>query len=244
MSVRTASAVATGKVAYVVPALFDAPSPVVSRHLSVGCSTGFMVEERGDWPGLVARSAATSTLAVELSALSQEELPALTRFLRADPSMPFHYLSVHAPSKGVDADEAERVRALMDLPSRVRTIVVHPDTMEDLEVWSALGRRLVVENMDARKKSGQTADQLADVFHALPLAGLCFDIAHAKHVDPSLQGGRTMLDRFAGRLRHVHLSSLDGNGHHVPLTAEDEELFTDLLERCRDVPWILEAPLR
>jgi hypothetical protein len=23
---------------------------------------------------------------------------------------------------------------------------------------------------------------------------------------------------------------------------EDEELFTGLLERCRDVPWILEAP--
>ncbi|MGI8845618.1 MAG: TIM barrel protein [Thermoleophilaceae bacterium] len=227
-----------------MPALLDAPSPVVSRHLSVGCSTGFMVDQRGDWVGLVARSGATPPPLAGLSALSQEELPGLIRFLRTDPSMPFHYLSVHAPSKGVGADEAERVRALMDLPSRVRAIVVHPDTMEDLKVWSGLGRRLVVENMDARKNSGQTADQLADVFRALPLAGLCLDIAHAKHVDPSLKGGRAMLDRFAGRLRHVHLSSLDDSGHHVPLTAEDAELFTDLLERCRDVPWILEAPLR
>jgi len=227
-----------------VPALFDAPSPLVARHLSVGCSTGYMIEQRGKWAELVARSAATSTLAVELSALSQAELPALVRFLRGDPSMPFHYVSVHAPSKDLDDDEEGRIRALMDLPPRVRAIVVHPDTIEDVEAWSALGRRLVIENMDARKASGQTADHLAELFDALPLAGLCFDIAHAKHVDSSLEGGRTILDHFVDRLRHVHLSSLDGDGHHVPLTDEDEALFAALLERCRDVPWILEAPLR
>lgn len=60
----------------------------------------------------------------------------------------------------------------------------------------------------------------------------------------SLEEGRALLDRFADRLRHVHLSSLDQDGHHVPLTGDDEELFTGLLERCRNVPWILEAPLR
>lgn len=203
-----------------------------------------MVEQRGDWAALVARSAASSTLAVELSALSQEELPGLTDFLRADPSMPFHYVSVHAPSKGLDANEGERVRALVELPARVRAIVAHPDTMQDLEMWSALGRRLVIENMDSRKASGQTATELAEVFDALPQAGLCFDIAHAKDVDPSLQGGHEILDCFADRLRHVHLSSLDVNSHHVPLTDGDTDLFTDLLQRCRDVPWILEAPLR
>jgi len=203
-----------------------------------------MVEQRGDWEELVASSAAVSTLAIELSALSQEELPDLTTFLLSDPSMPFHYVGVHAPSKGLNGDERGRVRALTELPPRVRSIVVHPDTMEDLDAWSALGRRLVIENMDARRPSGQTADQLAGLFDALPLAGLCFDIAHAKHADPSLEGGRAILDRFSDRLRQVHLSSLDEDGHHVRLTDEDEELFTPLLERCRDVPWILEAPLR
>ena len=227
-----------------VPALLDVSSPLLSRHLTVGVSTGFMVEQRGDWAALFERSAATSTLAVELSALSQDELPGLTRFLCADPPMPFHYVSVHAPSKGLDVGEDERVHALTALPSWLRAIVVHPDTMEDLDVWSGLGRRLVIENMDARKASGQRADQLAGLFEALPLAGLCFDIAHARHVDPSLEVGRELLDCFTDRLRHVHLSSLDSEAHHVPLTEMDEELFTDLLKRCRDVPWILEAPLR
>lgn len=76
-----------------------------------------MDEERGDWPALVERSAAISALAVELSALSQDELPGLTAFLRADPCIPFHYVSVHAPSKGLDAEEAERVHALTALPA-------------------------------------------------------------------------------------------------------------------------------
>jgi hypothetical protein len=65
-----------------------------------------MVDARGDWPALVETSAATSTLAVELSALGEEELPRLVDFLQGDPSMPFHYVSVHAPSKNL----AERAR--------------------------------------------------------------------------------------------------------------------------------------
>lgn len=202
-----------------------------------------MVEQRGDWPGLVARSAATSTLAIELSALSAPELPELLRFLEGEPSMPFHYVSVHAPSKDVEGGEQSRVEVLAALPARVRAIVVHPDTITDPGHWRALGRRLVIENMDARKASGQTADDLERLFDALPEAGLCFDIAHAKHVDDSLAVGREILDRFTSRLRHVHLSSLDGDGHHIPLTDDDELLFGELLDRCRDVPWILEAPL-
>ena len=87
-----------------------------------------------------------------------------------------------------------------------------------------------------------TADQLAGLFDELPEAGLCFDVAHAKSVDPSMEEGARILDAFGDRLRHVHLSSLDSTCHHVPLTAEDESLFAPLLSRCRDVPWILEAP--
>jgi hypothetical protein len=53
-----------------------------------------------------------------------------------------------------------------------------------------------------------------------------------------------LLDAFRSRLRHVHVSSLSSELHHIPLTEEDEVLFMPLLERCLDVPWILEAPPR
>jgi hypothetical protein len=45
-----------------------------------------------------------------------------------------------------------------------------------------------------------------------------------------------LLDAFGSRLRHVHVSSLSTDLHHVPLTAEDEALFMPVLERCLDLP--------
>jgi Xylose isomerase-like TIM barrel len=225
-----------------VPALLSTESPLLGRHAIVGCSTGYMESERGDWPRLVAQAAAVSSLAVELSAVSEPELPGLLDYLLSAPQLPFRYVSVHAPSKVRELPEAELVAILAGLPPWIDAIVVHPDTIQDPDSYRPLGRLLVLENMDSRKPAGRTVDELDGLFEALPQAGLCFDIAHAKAVDETLNGGDAILKRFADRLRHVHLSSLDAECHHVSLSSEDEELFTPLLESCRDVPWILEAP--
>jgi sugar phosphate isomerase/epimerase len=134
------------------------------------------------------------------------------------------------------------VAMLERLPPSIDAVVVHPDAIGDPSLYRPLGRTLVIENMDTRKGDGRTADELAPFFEELPDAGLCFDIAHAKSVDASMAEGAAILDAFGDRLRHVHLSSLDPQCHHVPLTDEDDSLFAPLLSRCRDVPWILEAP--
>lgn len=214
----------------------------MSPHLTVGCSTGFMSESRGDWPALVSRAVAQSSFAVELAALGEPELPGLVRYLEGRPAMPFLFVSVHAPSKHRRIPESDLVRMLSRLPCWIDAVVVHPDSIEAIDLYRQLGRKLAIENMDSRKPLGQTADDLAPFFDELPDAGLCFDVAHAKSVDPSMAEGERILDAFGDRLRHVHLSSLDDRCHHVPLEASDEALFAPLLSRCRDVPWILEAP--
>lgn len=218
--------------------------PRLAGHLRVGCSTGFFAEHRGDWPSLIDQATALSLRAIELTALSEDELPGLLAFLGDEPSLPCDYVSVHAPSKGRQMAEKELVALLASFPPWVETIVAHPDTFEVPERWNRLGRRLAVENMDRRKHGGRTAQELATVFEALPDASLCFDIAHAWAIDGSMREGEAILDRCGGRLRQLHVSSLDGAQHHVPLTHEHEELFSSLLDRCRDVPWILEAAPR
>ena len=140
--------------------------------------------------------------------------------------------------------EGALVVMLERLARHVETIVLHPDTMDDLALYRRLGAKLSVENMDTRKPVGQHADQLQLIFDELPQARLCFDVAHASAVDPSMGEGEGILERFGARLSHVHVSSLDGRCHHVSLTEEDEDRFDSLLRRCRDVPWILEAPPR
>ncbi len=98
--------------------------------------------------------------------------------------------------------------------------------------------------MDARKGSGRTVDELEPLFDELPETGFCFDVPHAWSIDPSMVIAGELLAAFGQRLRHLHVSSLCAESHHVPLSADDEERFRPLLLRCLDVPWILEAPPR
>jgi hypothetical protein len=218
--------------------------PLLAHH-PIGASTGFMVQERGDWPALVDAAADLSPFTAELAALSELELPGLLAYLLSagDEVPAFRYLSVHAPSKDLRLAEPKLVDCLQRLPAVVDAIVVHPDVIDDPGEYRRLGARLVLENMDTRKGGGRTADELAPLLAELPDAGLCLDVAHARDVDASMAGAHELLDRFADRLRHLHVSSLDETGHHVPLTAQDEAAFGPVLQRCRDVPWILEAPL-
>jgi hypothetical protein len=204
-------------------------------------STGVFRELRSSWPRLVTEACAMSTYAVELSALSESELPGLISYLGNKPRLPFSYVSVHAPVKGLAADEASRTQTLGRLPLFVRAIVAHPDALGDVRPYQHQPRPERPENMDDRKHTGRTAGELAALFDELPDAGLCLDVAHAHAIDPSMSVAHELLDAFRSRLRQVHVSSLR-DARHVPLTDEDEELFAPVLARCRDVPWILEAP--
>jgi hypothetical protein len=216
-----------------------AARPVAAHH-PTGISTGVFASARGDWPELLADACRISTFAVELSALSGDELPGLIAYLRAQPRMPFRYVSVHAPVKNREPNEAAVIRMLDGLPLWVRSVVAHPDALSDVDRYRALGTRLVLENMDDRKITGRVADEMERFFEELPDAGFCLDVAHVRSVDATMDAAHELLDRFRSRLRQVHLSSLD-DGRHVPLTEDDEALFAEVLDRCRDVPWILEA---
>jgi len=212
----------------------------LAKHHPIGASTGYLTDLRGNWVELLEAVERTSTFATELAALSEPELRDLRNFLVHAGPLPFRYLSVHAPVKHLQAHEEEMIGWLLALPSEVRAIVTHPDTMDEPISYRPLGSRLVVENMDSRKATGRTPEELAPIFAELPDAGFCFDIAHAWSIDPTMEMAGELLDRFGDRLRHVHLSSLQ-DGRHVPVLPEHDILFQPLLDRCRDVPWILEA---
>jgi len=216
---------------------------IVAAHHPLGASTGMFVAERGAWERLAQLACETSSFAMELAALDESELDGLLAFLAAGPELPHRYLSVHAPVKGLARPEAELAAALAALPGFVDAVVVHPDTLEDPAAFAGLGSRLVVENMDDRKRTGRTVEELEPVFAALPEAGFVLDVAHVASVDPSMALGDELLDAFGSRLRHLHVSSPAPDGGHAALTEADEERFCPLLARCIDVPWILEAPL-
>ncbi len=208
-----------------------------------GVSTGVFYKARASWPDMVEQASRYSTQTIELSALHVDELDGLVEFCRTARAIlkPFGTVSVHAPAKGIDGNDKHVCELLEQLPEFVDRIVLHPDVVSDWRPWTNLGPRLTVENMDRRKPFGCTVAELEDVFEYVPDAGMCLDLAHVVTMDPSLQLADEILDTFGDRLREVHVSSIDHDAHHVPLTLTDGQRFGRFVETCGHVPWIYEA---
>ena len=90
-----------------------------------------MEHARDDWEALAEEALETSTFAVELAALSEDELPGSGASSPAGPTLPFAYLSVHAPVEARAMSEEDLVARLEHLAPAVDAIVVHPDVIEE-----------------------------------------------------------------------------------------------------------------
>ena len=195
----------------------EATHPLAAHH-PIGMSTGVFAAARGYWPQLVADACRVSPFAVELSALSGGELPGLISYLRAEPMLPFRYVSVHAPSKDLQPSEAAIATMLTELPVWIRSVVVHPDTMSDISRYLELGTRLVIENMDQRKPTGRVANELDSFFDEPARCGLLFWMLRT--FAPSIQRWRWHTSYSTGSALDCDrwISSSLQDAHHVPLS--------------------------
>ncbi len=207
-----------------------------------GIATGAYVEERDDWRAALARAQGEGWCTLELTALRGERLGALVALLTENPGAldGFERVSIHAPARDFANDPESVVAALRSLP---HDIVLHPDVYREQGWVRGLASRAVFENMDSTKEFGRSTDDLSDVFRRYPEAGFCLDVAHVWTNDSSLALGHELLERHGGRLRQLHVSGIEPDGTHRPTTPEDLALYAPLLERCRGVPWLLEAEL-
>lgn len=182
--------------------------------------------------------------AVELSALRDRELPALISALDGLDLSSFTYVSVHAPSRYETLSENEVLELLEPVAQRQWPIIVHPDVIHDFERWHKLGSCVCVENMDKRKEIGQTAKGLAHILDRLPEATLCFDIGHARQVDPTMCEAALILNMFSDRLTQVHVSEVNSRSKHERLSLEAIWAFGRVAEKIpTHIPLILETPV-
>jgi hypothetical protein len=184
------------------------------------------------------------TEAIELSALREQELVPLVESLDSLDLGQFKYISLHAPSKLWRMTEREVVSVLAAVAERKWPIVVHPDVITEFDRWHSLGHMLCLENMDKRKSIGRTASELGTLFTKLPAATLCFDIGHARQIDPTMCEADTMLHRFGNRLQQIHLSLVNSRSVHEPLNYESSLAFRRVAHLLPDkIPIILETPV-
>jgi hypothetical protein len=179
----------------------------------IGFSTGAVA--RGDYRAALALLRAESVRAIELSALRLSELNSLVGDIPHLDLSGFSFISFHAPSRFELADESSVIESLKSVTQSGFPVVVHPDTMYTDELWRAFGGMIFIENMDKRKPVGRTARELESIFERFPEAGLCFDIGHARQVDPTMIEAYRILDQQGNRLKQVHMSEANTASHHV-----------------------------
>ena len=210
---------------------------------SLGFSTGALAY--ADFRrGLTMTRAINACTAIELSALRQPELQPMVESLDSLDLSRFSYVSIHAPSQFSREWEPEAATLLRTQLHCRWPIIVHPDVLTDMSLWREFGSMLCVENMDKRKPIGSTAEELARVFDQLPQASLCFDIGHARQVDPTMTEAYLILRDFGSRLRQVHVSEVNTSSRHDRLSYTTILAFQQVAHLIPEhIPLILETPV-
>jgi hypothetical protein len=207
---------------------------------TIGFSTGALA--RDDFRQALRMLADKPVNAIELSALRQIELPPLVEQLQDLDLRRYVYIAFHAPSSIDALSEREVLRLLEHVAALEWPIVVHPDVMHTPSNWAHLGSLLCIENMDKRKAIGQTTSDLARIFDHLPDSSFCFDIGHARQVDPTMSTATAILQEFGTRLRQLHISEVNTQSKHDPLTFESILAFHRVSHLISpEIPIILES---
>jgi hypothetical protein len=179
---------------------------------------------------------------VELSALRLSELEPLVSALPHLDLRHFSFVSVHAPSSFPIEHEQLVIDQLNVVSDYGFPIVVHPDVIFTPAKWNDLAGNLLIENMDKRKPIGRNVRELRQIFDLLPAARFCFDIGHARQVDPSMTESSLLLGAFGDRLAEVHISEVNTASRHDPISPNAVIAFQSVANQIPDeVPIVLET---
>lgn len=205
----------------------------------VGFSTGALA--RGDFRRALEMLRPYRTDVIELSALRFDELePLLTALPNLD-LRHFSFVSIHSPTLFPREIEASVVERLRSVTVRGYPVVVHPDVIYTPCIWAELGDKILVENMDKRKPVGRNLAEMRQIFDLLPAARFCFDVGHARQVDPSMTEASLLLQAFGDRLAEVHISEVNTASRHDPISLNAVIAFRSIATYIpEEVPIILE----
>jgi hypothetical protein len=205
----------------------------------IGFSTGAVA--KGDFRRALGLLRAHNVDIVELSALRLEELTPLAVALPDLGLDAFSFVSLHAPSRFDPAVESSVIDRLYSITQQGYPVVVHPDVIFTAAKWGVLGSNLLIENMDRRKPTGRTVREMQQLFELLPDARFCFDIGHARQVDPSMTEAWLLLHAFAARLAEVHISEVNTSSRHDPISRNAVIAFRSVAQYIPEhIPIILE----
>ena len=161
----------------------------------------------------------------------------------------YKYISIHAPWKELRYDKNKNTIRLIDRLREIseyiniKSIVLHPDIVDNFSFLDNCKLPFLLENMDKRKRFGIKLEHFEKLKENYNF-GFLFDAKHAYEHDSSMKLGFELIDLFGDRLKELHVSGEDSNGNHnLVYSSKNKEKIEEILKLKLKVPIILEGIL-
>ncbi len=158
----------------------------------------------------------------------------------------FDYISIHCPCDIRYGNNTETKLLLEKLTAFYRSagaqlMVVHPDRVDDWNVFADFKVNWAAENMDDRKQGFKDVASMSALLRSLPDWGLVLDVGHCKVNDKTMKLAYDFVAEFRDRIREIHLSGYETI--HDPLYRTKQ---VEIIEACRqlEVPIIIESEFK
>jgi len=159
----------------------------------------------------------------------------------------FKYKSLHAPGLNFEYRKNKETTDVLDKISQLYEkfkfdyIILHPDRVENWDVLEKYKHLpIAIENMDSRKETGKSVEQLKPIFKKIDIKML-LDLLHCCSIDTSLNNVRKMYNEFKSRIIEFHISG-QGNkpGLHRPLYRNKQDEIINAIPEG-NIPIIIES---
>jgi hypothetical protein len=156
----------------------------------------------------------------------------------------FDYVSLHSPIiQYGDNSETKLVFEKIGNIDNIRKldlVVIHPNTIEDFSVFDTKNFPIGFENMDNRKLTHKTSEEMKRVLENNDNYSLVLDVNHVYSNDKTMSLAKEFYSKSGSRIKEIHLSGYDG--YHEPLFKTKQ---TEIIEAIQDfnVPIINEATI-
>lgn len=157
----------------------------------------------------------------------------------------FDYVSIHGPSCITFSDNDQSNRILLKFQNitkkyKIKNILFHADTIKDWSVFTKYSNLPIsIENMDDRKKFGQTVDEVLPNLEKYDL-NLTLDLQHCFVNDPTMKLAQEFHKKCYDRIVQYHISGFDEELLHYPLFKTKQDIIIESLEK-KEIPIIIES---
>lgn len=173
--------------------------------------------------------------AIEVMCAGDEDLEKLVGEIVPNDLRDFEYMALHAPAI-YEAKTLKLLKKAQDIFG-FKTIVIHPDEVENWEMLKRFSLPFAIENMDWRREIGKYTESMEEIFkkHDMPMV---LDLNHCFTNDPSMKLAEEMREKFAEKIKEIHLSGFEQE--HEPLfKTKQKEILNAIYDE--NLPIVIES---